>query len=191
MFLRILFIFIFRGRGREEESEGEKHRCEKETMIGCLSHVAQPGIEATTQARALTRNRTSNLSLHSTSPKQLSHTGQGYVSFSCVTILFSLKVIIIFYLCSFLCSYHWCVPKLFNSSVSAPPNIHTCPHSQPPRSPVTTCSRLGCLLSRPDVQPSTWGFLPHYHGNPFVCSEMVPVSWIPCLHFPRFIPSSM
>ena len=101
------------------------------------------------------------------------------------------KVIIIFYLCSFLCSYYWSVPKVFNSSVSAPPNIHTCPHSQPPRSPVTTCSRLGCLLSRPDVQPSTWGFLPHHHGDPFVCSEMVPVSWIPCLHFPRFIPSSM
>ena len=31
-------IIDFREQGREDEREGEKHRCERETLIGCLSY---------------------------------------------------------------------------------------------------------------------------------------------------------
>ena len=47
------YLFIFRERVRE----GEKHQCDRETSIGCLFHVPHPGTEPTTQAYALTRNR--------------------------------------------------------------------------------------------------------------------------------------
>ena len=40
-FLKILFIF--RERGREGDREGGKRWCEKETSIGCLSNMSQPG----------------------------------------------------------------------------------------------------------------------------------------------------
>ena len=47
-------IFIFReGKGGRE---GEKHPCERETSIGCLSCATQLGMEPKTQARALTGN---------------------------------------------------------------------------------------------------------------------------------------
>ena len=33
------YLFIFNERRMEGEREGEKHRCKKETSIGCLSHA--------------------------------------------------------------------------------------------------------------------------------------------------------
>ena len=38
----------FRERGSKGEKEGEKHLCERETSIGCLSHTPEPGTETTT-----------------------------------------------------------------------------------------------------------------------------------------------
>ena len=74
-------FFIFRERGREEERG-------RETLIGCLTHTPLPGTEPahmpslgtepTTQACALTRYRTGDLSTWGTTPNQLHHTGQGY-----------------------------------------------------------------------------------------------------------------
>ena len=34
------YLFIFREKRRGVERKGEKHRCEKDTLIGCLSHAA-------------------------------------------------------------------------------------------------------------------------------------------------------
>ena len=36
-------LFIFRERAREGEREGEKHWCERESLIGCLSHTSNQG----------------------------------------------------------------------------------------------------------------------------------------------------
>ena len=55
----------------------EKPQCGRETSISCLPDVPQPGTKPLTQAYALTRNQTSDLSLCGTTPNQLSHTGQG------------------------------------------------------------------------------------------------------------------
>ena len=63
--------------GREGEREGEKQRCERETSIGCLSHVPWLGTEPATQACALTRNQILNLLVCGKTPNQKSHTGQG------------------------------------------------------------------------------------------------------------------
>ena len=49
-----------------------------ETMISCLLRMSQAGMEPITQACALIRNRTSNLSVCRTTPNQLSLTSQGY-----------------------------------------------------------------------------------------------------------------
>ena len=38
-----IYLFILREMGREEEREGEKHRCVRETSIGCLSHTLNQG----------------------------------------------------------------------------------------------------------------------------------------------------
>ena len=38
------YLFIFRERGRKEE----KHQCERETLIGCLSHTPKMGSWPTT-----------------------------------------------------------------------------------------------------------------------------------------------
>ena len=58
----------------------EKHRCEKETPTCCLLYSPRPGTEPASQACALTRNQTGNLSgdllLCKKMPKQLSYTGQ-------------------------------------------------------------------------------------------------------------------
>ena len=43
----------------------------------CLLHASQPETKPTTLASALTRNRTSNISVCGTTPNQLSHTGEG------------------------------------------------------------------------------------------------------------------
>ena len=68
-FFFFFFNFIFRERGGREK--------ERETPIGFFSHVPQPRDQFTTQARALTGNRTGNLSVCSTTRSHLSHTGHG------------------------------------------------------------------------------------------------------------------
>lgn len=70
-FKNTLLIFY---KGRNEE---EKHQCESVTLIYCLLYAPLPGIEAATQAYALTGNGTSNPLVHRTTPSQLSHTSQG------------------------------------------------------------------------------------------------------------------
>ena len=73
------FIY-FQREGSEGEREGEKHRCERETLLGCLSYTPQPGIEPATQACALTGNQAGDSLLCRTTPNPLSHTGQGDAS---------------------------------------------------------------------------------------------------------------
>ena len=53
------FFIDSRKRGRE----GEKHRCERETPNSCLLPTPLPGTKPATQACALTRNWTGNLSV--------------------------------------------------------------------------------------------------------------------------------
>ena len=78
-FFKILFVclFVFRDRGSEGEREGEKHRCERETLIGCLWYTPQLGTEATAQACALPWNPSDHLLVCGPTPNQLSHTSQG------------------------------------------------------------------------------------------------------------------
>ena len=75
--LFILFIFIFKEKGKEGEKEGERHQCEKETSIGCLSDAPQPVIEPTTPECALTGNQTGYLLGCGMTPTKMSHTDQG------------------------------------------------------------------------------------------------------------------
>ena len=56
IFISFYFFTDSRKRGREGEREGEKHRCERETLIGCLLHVPQLGTKLATQVWALTGN---------------------------------------------------------------------------------------------------------------------------------------
>ena len=67
-----MIIFIYREKGREGGREGEKHQCERETL-----YTSQSGAQPATQACALTRNGTGDLSFCGTMSNQLSHTGQG------------------------------------------------------------------------------------------------------------------
>ena len=46
--------------------DGEKHRCERDTLIGCLSYVPQLGTKPSTQVCTLTRNQTGDLSPYTT-----------------------------------------------------------------------------------------------------------------------------
>ena len=79
IFFKRFYLFIFRERGREREREGEKHRCKRETSIGCLSYAPQPGTDPATQACALTRNETCNLLLFRIMSNPLIHAGQGQI----------------------------------------------------------------------------------------------------------------
>ena len=63
----------FRERGMEEEKEGEKHQCERETLIGCLSYRPQPGTKPATQVCAVIGNQTGDLSAYQ---RMLPPTGQ-------------------------------------------------------------------------------------------------------------------
>ena len=78
-------LFIFRGKGKEGEREGEKHWCERDSSVSCLSYAPQLGTEHPIQASALTRNQTGDLSLCRMMPNQLVHTSHGlfvhYVKF--------------------------------------------------------------------------------------------------------------
>ena len=83
--------------GERREKESEKHRCERETSIGCIPYAPQ-GTDPATQACALSGNRTGELLLCLTTPAPLSHTGQGILVFSkstlspCYIISYSLKI---------------------------------------------------------------------------------------------------
>lgn len=66
-------------RERNGEGKGEreqKHGCERETVISCLSYVPQLGIEPSTQSCAGTGNLTGNLSVHKMTDTQLSHSSR-------------------------------------------------------------------------------------------------------------------
>ena len=83
-FLRF-YLFIFREKGREGEREGEKHRYARETLIGYLL-TPPTGDRPTTQACALTRNQTGDLSVHRLVLIPLSHASQGlFIIFKCFT----------------------------------------------------------------------------------------------------------
>ena len=64
-------------REEEGEKEVEKRCCGRETSISCLLYVLQPGTKPTTQAHALTGNRTGDLLLCRMMPNLLSHMSQG------------------------------------------------------------------------------------------------------------------
>lgn len=74
------------------EGEREKiiHGCERETSTSHFPYTPRPGIEPTTYVRAITGNRTGDLSVHWMRLNQLSHIGQGCLSFHWV-IYFALK----------------------------------------------------------------------------------------------------
>ena len=54
---------------RERERERETHQRERETSISCLLYMSQSGIDPATQACALSRDRTCNLSTYKTMPQ--------------------------------------------------------------------------------------------------------------------------
>ena len=91
--LKRFYLFIFRERGRKGEREGEKHQCMRETPIDCLLQGPQLGTKPTTQACALTGNKsTCDLWLYGIKLNQLIHFGQGKIDslLSFVTILINL-----------------------------------------------------------------------------------------------------
>ena len=71
VFKDFLSLFLERGEGRERTTDvREKHQL--------VASCKQPDLdEPTTQARALTGNQTSDLSLCRMTPNHVSHTGQG------------------------------------------------------------------------------------------------------------------
>ena len=70
----VVYLFIFRERGREGERQGDKHQW---LPLAC----PLLGTWSTTQACALTENRTSNPFVHRTVLNLLSHTSQGSTGF--------------------------------------------------------------------------------------------------------------
>ena len=81
-FLKKIKKIIYRERGRGGERERERER-ERETLM-CERNIAplplacsHPGIWPTSQAYALTGNRTSDLSVCGMMPNPLSHASQG------------------------------------------------------------------------------------------------------------------
>ena len=70
-----MYLFILRERGREGEGEGEKHRCEKESSIGCLLHRPGPGMNPKMYPDQ-ELNQQPFPSFCGMVPNQLSHTGQ-------------------------------------------------------------------------------------------------------------------
>ena len=76
---------FFREKGRDKRDR-EKHRGERETLIGCLPYAPQLGILPAAQVCAVTRNLTCNLSVYTDDSvytgDQWRHTGQGWHRFS-------------------------------------------------------------------------------------------------------------
>ena len=70
-----IYLIIFRDGGREGEREGEKHPCV------VASHASLLGTWPTTQACALTGNRTSDPLLYRLVLNPLSHTSHGFSFF--------------------------------------------------------------------------------------------------------------
>ena len=73
--------------------------CVRETSISCCPHVPNWGASPQPKPCALTRNRTSNLSLRGTMPNQLSYTGSGQDGKFCVTCIslqFFFKILFIY-----------------------------------------------------------------------------------------------
>ena len=83
LFKKILYIYLFLERG-----EGRKRG--RETLIGCFSYSSEP----TTQAHALTGDRTGDLLLCGMIPNQQSHASQGgsicSLSLPAIFVLFGL-----------------------------------------------------------------------------------------------------
>ena len=71
------FIYLLLERGEGREREGEKDWCGRETLITCFSHTPKLGTWLATQACALTRNGTSDLSVCRMTPIPLSNSSQG------------------------------------------------------------------------------------------------------------------
>ena len=99
-----MYLLIFGETKGLREKEEEKHPCERDTSVGCLSYTSQPGTEPTTQACALTKNWTSALLLGGMMPNQLSHTGRAFLDHLVylITSGYNLKVAFID-----LYSLHW------------------------------------------------------------------------------------
>ena len=97
------FVFIFlllileKGKGGRQSSMWERN-------IGCLLHTPWPGTESATQACALTRHRTSNLSVCGMTPNQFSHTGQ-VLNFVFFSQFIYIKMLYLFYT-NFYISWH-------------------------------------------------------------------------------------
>ena len=70
------YLFTFRERRKKGEREEEKHPCGRDTSIGCLSHTPNLGTWPTSQAHALTGNRTDDPLVHRPALSPLSHTSQ-------------------------------------------------------------------------------------------------------------------
>ena len=75
-----LFKFYFSERGEERVGDRERNIDLRETWISCFLYVPSPGTEPATQASALTRNITSDLSVCKMMSNHLSHTGWGQLS---------------------------------------------------------------------------------------------------------------
>ena len=83
-FLR--FIFLFLERGQRKEKERERSTCEINIHLLSFTHP-QLGTWPTTQACALTGNRTSDLSICRPVLNPLSHTSQGFLIFKPLLLL--------------------------------------------------------------------------------------------------------
>ena len=92
-----LFIFILE-RGGGGGRKRERKTLTWETSIGCLPNTPWPGTKPATQACALTRNRTGDLSVCRMMPNQLSHTGQGhFISFIYFSLSYLALALLIFF----------------------------------------------------------------------------------------------
>ena len=77
------FLFFCQRWGREKEERNIHVREKHQSVASCMCPSSLPstmGTKPTTQAYALTGNRTGNLSLCRMKPNKLSHTGQGCLS---------------------------------------------------------------------------------------------------------------
>ena len=80
------YLFIFREKRREEEKERNIDVPEIHQLVASRMPTSG-GTWPTTQACALTENRTSSLSVHRLALNPLSHTSQGYEFFVCLFLL--------------------------------------------------------------------------------------------------------